>query len=94
MVGRSSGVVLMAPPTESAEAAASVSTLLSTLKPKQKVRHAPLLSDSSPAEDPLGSTLEQKPACNRLLRGGLSCWWRFAYLQCVGEVHQHPSPSC
>lgn len=37
VVGRSSGVVLMAPPTESAEAAASVSTLLSTLKPKQKV---------------------------------------------------------
>ncbi|CAL5226217.1 g9058 [Coccomyxa viridis] len=37
VVGRSSGVVLMAPPTESAEAAASVSTLLSTLKPKQKI---------------------------------------------------------
>ena len=41
VVGRSSGVVLMAPPTESAEAAASVSTLLSTLKPKQKVRRTP-----------------------------------------------------
>ncbi len=41
VVGRSSGVVLMAPPTESAEAAASVSTLLSTLKPKQKVSSAP-----------------------------------------------------
>jgi len=37
VVGRSSGVVLMAPPTESAEAAASMSTLLSRLKPKQKV---------------------------------------------------------
>lgn len=41
VVGRSSGVVLMAPPTESAEAAASVSTLLSTLKSKQKVSRAP-----------------------------------------------------
>ena len=37
VVGRSSGVVLMAPPTESAEAAASISTLLSTLTSKQKV---------------------------------------------------------
>ena len=42
-MGRSSGVVLMAPPHESAEAAASVSTLLSTLKPKQKV--SPAFSD-------------------------------------------------
>lgn len=40
VVGRSSGVVLMAPPHESAEAAASVSTLLSTLKSKQKVSRA------------------------------------------------------
>ena len=37
MVGRATGVVLMAPPVENAEAAASISTLLSSLKPKQKV---------------------------------------------------------
>ena len=38
MAGRSSGVVLMAPPDDSPEARASVATLLSALKPKQKVR--------------------------------------------------------
>ena len=37
VVGRATGVVLMAPPVEHAEAAASISTLLSSLKPKQKV---------------------------------------------------------
>ena len=55
VVGRSSGVVLMAPPTESAEAAASVSTLLSTLKPKQKVSCPPRLHQSQ--ADLLGSAL-------------------------------------
>lgn len=48
MVGRSSGVVLMAPPTDHPEAAASISTLLSTLKPKQKVR-LPFSSASCPS---------------------------------------------
>jgi hypothetical protein len=44
VVNRSTGVVLMAPPDDSAEARASIATLLSALKPKQKVRpsHAPL----------------------------------------------------
>ena len=49
VVGRSSGVVLMAPPHESQEAAASVSTLLSTLKPKQKVNHV-LQTEATPAD--------------------------------------------
>ena len=41
VVGRATGVVLMAPPVENAEAAASISTLLSSLKPKQKVGSYP-----------------------------------------------------
>ena len=42
VVGRATGVVLMAPPVENAEAAASISTLLSSLKPKQKVGSRPV----------------------------------------------------
>lgn len=38
MANRSAGVVLMAPPDDSPEARASIATLLSALKPKQKVR--------------------------------------------------------
>ena len=38
MVGRSAGVVIMAPPDDSAEAQKALATLLSSLKPKQKVR--------------------------------------------------------
>ena len=37
MVGRSAGVVIMAPPDDSAEAQKALATLLSSLKPKQKV---------------------------------------------------------
>jgi hypothetical protein len=37
VVGRCSGVVLMAPPDDSAEARATIATLLSALKSKQKV---------------------------------------------------------
>lgn len=37
VVGRCSGVVLMAPPDDSAEARATIATLLSSLKSKQKV---------------------------------------------------------
>ena len=36
MVGRSAGVVIMAPPDDSAEAQAALATLLSSLKTKQK----------------------------------------------------------
>lgn len=36
VVGRSAGVVIMAPPDDSAEAQAALATLLSSLKPKQK----------------------------------------------------------
>ena len=38
VANRSAGVVLMAPPDDSPEARASIATLLSALKPKQKVR--------------------------------------------------------
>lgn len=37
MVGRSAGVVIMAPPDDSPEAQKALATLLSSLKPKQKV---------------------------------------------------------
>lgn len=37
VVGRCSGVVLMAPPDDSSEARATIATLLSALKSKQKV---------------------------------------------------------
>ena len=37
VVGRSQGVVLMTPPHQSKEAQASIATLLSAIKPKQKV---------------------------------------------------------
>ena len=40
MVGRSAGVVIMAPPDDSAEAQAALATLLSSLKTKQKARAA------------------------------------------------------
>ena len=40
VVGRCSGVVLMAPPDDSAEARATIATLLSALKSKQKVTAA------------------------------------------------------
>ena len=41
VANRSAGVVLMAPPDDSPEARASIATLLSALKPKQKARKAP-----------------------------------------------------
>lgn len=37
IVGKCAGVVLLAPPRESAEAQATIATLLSSMKPKQKV---------------------------------------------------------
>ena len=43
MVGRSAGVVIMAPPDDSAEAQAALATLLSSLKTKQKARPCTLL---------------------------------------------------
>jgi hypothetical protein len=39
VLGRNSGIVLMAPPSANAEAQAAVATLLSAVKPKQKARH-------------------------------------------------------
>ena len=60
IVGKCAGVVLLAPPRESAEAQATIATLLSSMKPKQKVLHPPCLhyahsaiSDLSSAETPL-----------------------------------------
>lgn len=39
MLGRNSGIVIMAPPSDSGEARAAIATLLSAVKPnKQKVR--------------------------------------------------------
>ena len=43
VVGRCSGVVLMAPPDDSSEARASIATLLSALKAKQKVGILPCM---------------------------------------------------
>lgn len=40
IVGRSAGVVIMAPPDDAPEAQAALATLLSSLKPKQKARAA------------------------------------------------------
>ena len=65
-MGRSSGVVLMAPPHESQEAAASVSTLLSTLKPKQKVGQA--LQTGTPLADCLRNVLPQTVSESLALR--------------------------
>lgn len=42
VVGRCSGVVLMAPPDDSSEARATIATLLSALKSKQKVPGCPI----------------------------------------------------
>ena len=44
IVGKCAGVVLLAPPRESAEAQATIATLLSSMKPKQKVEHHMYLS--------------------------------------------------
>lgn len=41
VVGRNSGVVLMAPPSDNPEAQTALATLLSSLKPKQKVPSPP-----------------------------------------------------
>lgn len=49
VVNRSKGVVLMAPPADSTEAQASLATLLSALKPKQKVCLFPCLYQPVPA---------------------------------------------
>ncbi|KAK9817135.1 hypothetical protein WJX72_010039 [[Myrmecia] bisecta] len=53
VVGRSTGVVIMAPPSDSREAQAAVSTLLSALKPKQKV----LIAESYGGQDEPVDTL-------------------------------------
>lgn len=38
MLSRNDGVVIMAPPSDNAEARKNIATLLSAIKPKQKVR--------------------------------------------------------
>ena len=66
MVGRSAGVVIMAPPDDSAEAQAALATLLSSLKPKQKARSCSLSGQACSSAACLGwctVALRRRPCC-------------------------------
>ena len=78
MVGKSTGIVLMAPPSDNAAAQASIATLLSALKPKQKVGGTPCSSDclalvcclcrkspSLPLPSPLWAEVVAQVVCTR-----------------------------
>ena len=93
VVGRATGVVLMAPPVEHAEAAASISTLLSSLKPKQKVGSTPCqpgldCSDHVSHDCPCKHKLVLRSTCAlaALCKAGpwrLCVCWTFNHVLCV-----------
>ncbi len=91
MLGRNSGIVVMAPPSDSGEARAAIATLLSAVKPnKQKVGGASSRTAATALATPSGADLRFAD-CAAAWRQQLSAL--AAHMRCLTSAATMPPPS-